>query len=133
MVEDDEAHDDPRNRWARVAFSLVFAVFAYLGLFLGANLNAGANTGCTSFSPVKENQPLHLTSRDVGRGMLSSDRNAPPKPVWHDAGPAMLGALPAALKWPSISLGPLAAKSVSTNPVVVHGYRPRGPPQTIES
>ncbi|TCL75583.1 hypothetical protein EV286_101125 [Rhizobium sp. BK251] len=133
MVEDDEAHDDPRNRWARVAFSLVFAVFAYLGLFLGANLSAGANTGCTSFSPVRENQPLHLSNRDIVRGTLAAERNTSPKPVWHAAGPAALGAVFTTLDWPSLSLHPIAVKSVSTSLLFVHGYRPRGPPRTIAS
>ncbi|MDM9626368.1 hypothetical protein QTL95_10705 [Rhizobium sp. S152] len=86
---------DARRMASRVAFSLVFAIFAYLGLLFGGNFSISPARGPNAVSsPAKDSQPLQISVREAVRGILAAERKAAPKYASHDSGPAMLAASP---------------------------------------
>ncbi|WP_454848161.1 hypothetical protein [Rhizobium binxianense] len=86
---------DERLPTARLAASILIAVFAYLGLLFGGNLvlspSAAANTLSSS---SRDPQPLQITARDAVRGVLAADRKIAPKQAIYDSGPIFLAAAP---------------------------------------
>jgi hypothetical protein len=86
---------DERLPSARLAASILIAVFAYLGLLLGGNLVLSPSASCNTLSsPSKDPQPLQITARDAVRGVLAAERKVAPKQAVHDSGPVLLAAAP---------------------------------------
>jgi hypothetical protein len=88
---------DARRMTGRVAVSLVFAIFAYLGLLFGGNLVLGPARGPNAFSSSsKDGQPLQVSARDVVRGVLAADRKVAQKYAAYSSGDAAPTAQPLA-------------------------------------
>jgi hypothetical protein len=127
--DDCQMRFDTRRMTGRVAVSLVFAIFAYLGLLFGGNLVLGPARGPNAFSSSsKDGQPLQLSARDVVRGVLAADRKLAPKYANHDSADALPTALPPAERplngATSLSLSNAAAFRAPG----AKAYDSRGPP-----
>jgi malic enzyme len=121
---------DARRLSARIAVSLVLAVFDYLGLLLGGNLVLGpdAQTNNALSAPGKETQPLQLTAREAVRGLLATDRKIAPKQAPHDSDAAALPLLPHLefAEWPAATAAGVANAAI--RPAVPTAHQPRAPP-----
>lgn len=121
---------DARRLSARIAVSLVLAIFAYLGLLLGGNLILGPDSQSNNAlsAPGKETQPLQLTAREAVRGLLATDRKIAPKQTLHDSDAAALPLLPHLefAVWPA----PVTAgvTDTATRPAATAAHQPRAPP-----
>lgn len=121
---------DARRLSARIAVSLLLAVFAYLGLLFGGNLVLGPDAQANNAlsAPGKEPQPLQLTAREAVRGLLATDRKIAPKQTLHDSDAAALPVLPHLefAEWPAPA--PAGIADTVIRPAAPAAHQPRAPP-----
>jgi hypothetical protein len=130
--QDHEMRLDARRMTGRVAFSLVVAVFAYLGLLFGGNLVISPTRGPNSFSSSsKDGQPLQLSARDAVRGILATDRKVAPKYASYDSGAAILAAPPKIEFAFHGSLSLVPSFHPSSHALDAKSYDSHGPPPEV--
>jgi hypothetical protein len=118
-----------RHLTSRVAASILFAVFAYLGLLLGGSFVVSTSAGTNTLSSSgKDSQSSQITARDVVRGILATERKIAPKQAAYDAGPAAIAVspIPEFAVWASPSA--IAVFATPSGTAAARAHQPRAPP-----
>jgi hypothetical protein len=129
IAETGETELEQRRLVGRIAASVVVAIVAYLGLLFGGNIVIGPSSAPNSLSSSsRDSQQTQVTARDAIRGLLLSDRKAPPKQQVHDAGPASPGAAPALQFADWRQAAPVPEFEAPLRPATDRAHQPRAPP-----
>lgn len=118
-----------RHLTTRVAASILFAVFAYLGLLFGGSFVVSPSAGTNTLSSSsKDSQSSQITARDVVRGILATERKIAPKQSAYDAGAAAVAVAPVP-EFASSSLPSAIAVFVApSGATAAKAHQPRAPP-----